>query len=150
MKKILLLTTALMLVAGVAAAGPMAFGVRGGYVDGPPSGFFAGGHIKGLDITPEVALVPNVEISLLDGYSFAADANYSFKEADMSGFIPYVGGEAGFHKSDANGSELKLGIGILGGLEKSLDETKSLMFELKIGLTDNAPDLKLTAGLTFF
>lgn len=160
MKKILFLTTALVLIAGVAAAGPMAFGVRGGYVDAGDGGFFAGGHVKGLNITPEIALVPNVEISFLDGvsiYSFAADANYSFKEVDMGGFTPYAGGEIGMHMikiddvpAGFDDSETKMGISILGGLEKSLDESKSLMFELKIGLSDYAPDMKFTAGLTFF
>ncbi|MDO9694503.1 MAG: hypothetical protein Q7W56_07205 [Candidatus Latescibacteria bacterium] len=160
MKKILFLTTALILVAGVAAAGPMAFGVRGGYVDAGDGGFFAGGHVKGLNITPEIALVPNVEVAFFDGFklfSFAADANYSFVEADLNGFIPYAGGELGLHMfkwDDAppgfDDSYTKMGISILGGLEKSLDETKSLMFELKIGLSDYAPDMKFTVGLTFF
>jgi hypothetical protein len=163
MKKILFLTTALVLAAGVAAAGPMAFGVRGGYVDAGTGGIFAGGHVKGLNITPEIALVPNVEASFLDGgsiYSFAADANYSFKDVDMGGFAPYAGGEIGFHMfsvdlppgtpAGVDDSYTKMGISILGGLEKSLDESKSLMFELKIGISDYAPDMKLTAGLTFF
>jgi hypothetical protein len=160
MKKILFLTTALMLVAGVAAAGPMAFGVRGGYADFGTGGLFVGGHVKGLEITPEIALVPNVEASFLDGidvYSFAADANYSFKEADMGGFTPYVGGEIGLHiiKYDVaflglDDSFNKMGISILGGLEKNLDDSKALMFELKIGISDWAPDMKFTAGLTFF
>ena len=160
MKKILFLTTALVLIAGVAAAGPMAFGVRGGYADAGDGGLFVGGHVKGLTITPEIALVPNVEAAFFDGlslYSFAADANYSFKEADMGGFTPYAGGEIGLHMftfSDMpagfDDSYTKMGISILGGLEKSLDESKSLMFELKIGLSDYAPDMKFTAGLTFF
>ncbi|MDO9173017.1 MAG: hypothetical protein Q7W29_14425 [bacterium] len=160
MKKILFLTTALVLVAGVAAAGPMAFGPRAGYVDAVDGGFFVGGHVKGLNITPEIALVPNVEIAFFDGlklFSFAADANYSFVEADLSGFTPYVGGEIGMHMfkfddvpAGIDDSYTKMGISVLGGLEKSLDETKSLMFELKIGLSDYAPDMKFTVGLTFF
>jgi hypothetical protein len=160
MKKILFLTIALVLVAGVAAAGPMAFGPRGGYVDSGNGGFFVGGHVKGLNITPEIALVPNVEVAFFDHFklfSFAADANYSFIEADLGGFTPYVGGELGMHMfkwDDApagfDDSYTKMGISILGGLEKSLDETKSLMFELKIGLSDYAPDMKFTVGLTFF
>jgi hypothetical protein len=163
MKKILFLVTALVLAAGVAAAAPMGFGVRGGYVDAGDGGLFVGGHVKGLNITPEIALVPNVEVAFFDGlnlFSFAADANYSFKEADLSGFTPYVGGEIGLHMfsfdlpagtpASVDDSYTKMGISILGGLEKSLDESKSLMFELKIGISDYAPDMKLTAGLTFF
>ncbi len=160
MKKILFLATALVLVAGVAAAGPMAFGVRGGYADAGDGGFFVGGHVKGLNITPEIDLVPNVEVAFFDGvslYSFAADANYSFKEADLGGYTPYAGAEIGMHMyswdtvmAGADDSYTKMGISILGGLEKSLDESKSLMFELKIGISDYAPDMKFTAGLTFF
>lgn len=160
MKKVLIMAAALVLIAGVATAGPMAFGVRGGYADFGVGGLFVGGHVKGLNITPEIALVPNVEVAFLDGidvYSFAADANYSFKEADMGGFTPYVGGEIGIHmiKYDfalfgLDDSFTKMGISVLGGMEKSLDDTKALMFELKVGISDWAPDLKLTAGLTFF
>ena len=160
MKKLLLaLSLVLALSAGSALAGPMAFGVRGGYASDANDAFFVGAHVKGLEISPRVALVPNVEVAFFDGatlISLDADAVYSFVDTDWSGYNPYVGGEAGLNiwkydnvPSGFDDSESKLVVNGLVGLEKSLSDSKALMFELKIGLSDWSPDLKFTVGLTF-
>ncbi len=143
-----------LLAAGAVCAGT-AMGVRGGYASHHNDALFVGGHLKGLELSPEIGLVPNIEIAFFDGktlFSFNGDAVYSFETSDLNGYTPYIGGELGLQYSspDVGDSTTKLGVSILGGLEKKLDSSKSLMFELKIGVSDCAPDLKLIVGLTFF
>jgi hypothetical protein len=160
MKRIVLSIALISLFVAGTACARTGFGVRGGYASDNENAFFVGGHLKGLELTPEIALVPNVEVAFFDHvtlYAFNGDAVYAFETTDMNGFVPYIGGELGFNmwqyddvQAGEDDSETKLVFNALGGIEKRLDERKSLMFELKLGLSDWSPDLKLTAGLSFF
>ncbi len=143
-----------MLTAGSAVAGN-SFGVRGGLIQDDDTNFHLGGHLKGIELTPEVGLAPNIEIGFYEFgkiYAFNGDVVYPFKMTDISGYTPYLGGEIGLMmiSPDGGDSETRIGISLLAGLEKTLDAQKALMFELKLGLSDYAPDIKLTAGLSFF
>ncbi|MBC8424900.1 hypothetical protein H8E07_12320 [bacterium] len=154
MKRIVLFIALISLFAVGSAMAATAIGVRAGYASDHDSAFFVGGHVKGVELTPDIDLVPNVEVAFFNGaklYAFNGDALYELSTTDLAGYTPYLGGELGINMWSGDGdSNTKLVINLLAGMEKALDERKALMFELKLGLSDYSPDIKLTAGLTFF
>ncbi len=142
----------------------IAFGPRAGFSFDPDQ-FFVGGHAQAYAFTPDLMLTPNLEIGFGDNatlFAFNAELVYSFYDADLGGFTPYLGGGLGVnhvsfdfdlpegYTGDVDDSETKIVLNILGGLSKRLDDTKEFFVELKIGPSDWSPDVKLTAGLTFF
>ncbi len=160
MKRIALVTVTCLLAAGVALAGSYPLGVRAG-ISSTPDQFFLGGHAEAYEFSPGVMLVPNVEIGFGDDVTLVCvngGVRYSFLETEFNRFVPYAGAELGFNYISwdvpagygIDDSETKLVVNLMGGVQKKLDAKKSLLLELKLGLSDYAPDLKLTAGLTFF
>ncbi len=157
---IAILAIALIAGAGTAAAQTtgrsVPFGVRAG-LSFDPDQFHVGAHAEVYEFTEDLTLVPNVEIGFGDEinlYAFNAEVVYSFYSADLGGFTPYAGAGLGFNyldfDADAFDSESKLVLNMLAGISKTLDTDKELFFEVKIGPSDWTPDMKLTAGLTFF
>ena len=150
----------LLLVAAPVLAGSYPFGPRAG-ISTTPDQFFLGGHVEAYEFSPGVMLVPNVEIGFGDDMTLVAmnaGVRYSFLETQFNRFVPYAGGELGINYLSwdmpagwtGDDSTTKLVVNIMGGVQKRLDARKGLLLELKIGLSDYTPDLKLTAGLTFF
>jgi len=153
----------LIMFATTAFAGSNPFGVRGGYATSPDQ-IFVGGQMLARDLTPEINIVPNVEYGFGDDMSILAlnaALHYAFLSSDMNGFQPYAGGEVGFNiisfddvtmfgQTISPDSESKLVINGVAGMKKRMDDKKEMFFELKLGLSDWANDLKLVAGLNFF
>ena len=153
----------LIIVATTATAGTNPFGVRGGWATSPDQ-FFVGGQLLAKDLSPEMNIVPNVEFGFGDNisiYSFNAALHYAFLSSNMNGFQPYVGGELGFNVinyddeisggvSSSLKSQNKMVINGVAGMKKRMDDKKEMFFELKLGLSDYANDLKILSGLNFF
>ena len=160
MRHLAALTAVLLLIAVPALAGSYPFGPRAG-ISSSPDQFFLGGHVEAYELSPGVMLVPNVEIGFGDDITLVAvnaGVRYSFLENQIGDFVPYAGGELGIDYLSwdvpagygIDDSTTKLVVNLMAGVQKRLDARKGLLLELKIGLSDYAPDLKLTAGLTFF
>ena len=153
----------LVMFATTAIAASNPFGVRSGYATTPDQ-LFVGGQMLARDLSPEINIVPNVEYGFGDDMSILslnAALHYAFLSSDMNGFQPYAGGElglniVGFDDTTIGGqtvsfdSENKLVINGVAGMKKRMDDKKEMFFELKLGLSDWANDLKLVAGLNFF
>ncbi len=166
MKKLVIILM-IVCIAAAASAGSKPFGVRGGMATSPDQ-VFVGGQMKIHEISPEMSIVPNVEYGFGDDWtiiSLNAALHYAFPSSNMNGFRPYVGGEAGIniisfdmpeysfggvtYGGDSE-SESKFVINAVGGISKKMDAKKELFFEVKLGLSDYANDLKILAGLNFF
>ena len=140
MKRIILLTFALCLVASAASAA--GFGVRGGYTLDPDQ-FHVGAHYDVGQIFKPMRLVPNIEIGFDDNYTlwaFNADLIWDITDSAFS-----IGGELGLNITDNDGgSNSDLGLSVLGDYRFS----EKWLVEVKLGLVDS-PDVKFTAGYTF-
>jgi len=151
---------ALLLVAlsvGAASAAGRPLGLRAGYsLD--PNQITIGLHTRLDKPTPEIRLYPNMEIGFGDDitlFSVGLAGRYRIYNHELHGYEPYLGLEAGFnslHYSDdhGGGSDGKAVVSLLGGLQKTLSLERRIFFEMKLGLSDYAPDVKLIAGMTLF
>ncbi|MCK9997343.1 MAG: hypothetical protein KAH56_13790 [Candidatus Krumholzibacteria bacterium] len=144
MRRIILLTFVLCLVASTASAG--SFGLRGGYTLDPDQ-FHIGGHYDVGQIFNPIRLVPNVEIGFGDNVTlFALNADFIW-DIPESAFS--VGAEVGLNISSwdsdhGDSSDSDLGLGILGDWRFA----EQWFGEVKLGLVDS-PDVKLTVGYNF-
>lgn len=141
MKRIILLTFVLCLVASAASA--VGFGLRGGYTLSPDQ-FHIGGHYDVGIIFEPMRLVPNVEVGFGDNltfWNFNADLIWDIPESEFS-----IGGELGINiwSYDGFGSSSDLGLSILGDYRFN----EKWFGEVKLGLTNSA-DVKFTVGYNF-
>ena len=140
MKRIILLTFVLCLVASAASAA--GFGLRGGYTLDPDQ-FHIGGHYDVGIIFEPMRLVPNIEIGFDDNYTLwalNADLIWDIPESAFS-----IGGEIGLNISDYDGgSNSDIGLSILGDYRFN----EKFFGEVKLGLADS-PDVKFTVGYNF-
>ncbi len=115
-----------------------------------------GAHIDYGNFARHVRFQPNVELGLSDHlklFTINAEAAYRFSEK-WDVWTPYLGGGLGANiKSYDNGhdnwSHTDLGVNLLGGIEKGLDNGDRFFIEAKVSLND-VPDLKVTVGWTFY
>jgi len=151
-----------LLVATTATAGPLAFGPRAGLSFNPDQ-FFVGGHANLPDMIPIVNMKPSVEVGFGDNlklFAFNFEATYDLPDLVYEGFQGYVGGGPSINiwKWDFDGplpaghddTETEFGVSALIGARRNVGLTQSMFFEFKLGLTDETPDMKLVAGMTFF
>ena len=153
MKKACTLLCALLLLAGTAAATELAFGPRIGYThDSGLDQFHFGGHVVIPHLTTNLHVVPSVEIGVGDGTLAAlnGDLVYEFTELASGRWSFYAGGgpvltyytRDGFDSTD-------FALNLVGGVTFEVGATRELLGEVRVGLED-APNIKLTLGLTFF
>ncbi len=165
MKRIILSIALISLVtAGVATAGNPV-GVRAG-MSSSPDQFFVGGQMYLNELSPDLWLVPKVDAGFGDDFTFIyffGTVLYSFATTDVSGFMPYAGGGAGFTYWKWNmdkpagwpagvawdNSGTEFGMSGIAGLKKKLESGKELGFELEIGLSDHTADFKVGAYINF-
>jgi hypothetical protein len=137
--------------------GYMGWGVRGGLsVD--PDQFFFGAHGQ-FEFLENFYFMPNATLGLgndLTIFALTPDLIYAFPVEDIGQL--YTGGilsiqfwkfdePAGLpENSTFDDTQTEIGIHVLGGLAL---ESVPVFFEANIGL-DDAPDLKLAVGYTFF
>ena len=156
---------ALLLAAGLthsaASADPQSdigyrgWGPRIGISDDPDQVHF-GAHFDYGNFSRHVRFQPNVELGLADNESLLAinaEAAYRFS-SDWDVWTPYLGGGVGaniksWDNGHDDGSETDLGVNLLGGIDKGLDNGDRFFIEVKVSLND-VPDLKATVGWTFY
>jgi hypothetical protein len=115
-----------------------------------------GAHFDYGNFAEHVRFQPNVELGLSDHlklFTINAEAAYRFSEK-WDVWTPYLGGGLGANiKSYDNGhddwSNTDIGVNLLGGIEKGLDNGDRFFIEAKLSLND-VPDLKATIGWTFY
>jgi hypothetical protein len=145
MKRLVLLSIAICLVAGTASAAE--FGLRGGLTIDPDQ-FHIGGHIDLGPVLDPLRIVPNIEIGFGSDHTviaFNGDLIYDFPDTPWS-----IGGELGMNYVDHDnaGSNTDFGLSVLGDYRVGLSSGKTLLLEAKLGLIDS-PDFKFTVGWGF-
>ncbi len=156
MKRLVLLSIAICLVAGTASAAD--FGARAGLTLSPDQ-FHIGAHADLGPVIETVRFVPNVEIGFGDDITLIAinaDFIYDFAETPWS-----IGGELGLNiwkfdfgdlpsvpGFDVDDTSTDFGLSVLGDYRLLLNSGKTLLLEAKVGLIDSA-DFKVTVGWNF-
>jgi len=153
MQKACTLVCAMVLLAGTAAAGDLAFGPRIGYThDSSLDQFHFGGHVVVPHLTTNLHLIPSLEIGVGDGTLTAlnGDIVYEFTELASGRWSFYGGGGPVLtYYTNEGRDSTDFALSLVAGATYDLDTGRELLGELRIGLED-APTLKLTVGLTFF
>ena len=160
MRRMGIVTLALFALVAVPAAADTAWGPRAG-ITFDPDQIHVGLHVDAGELFPDGFFVPNVEIGFGDDITTIAinpELIYRFLKRTRSDWGFYIGAGLGInHYSwdtpegfNGDDSDTELGMNILGGMSRKLGSGNEFLVELKLGVTDEMPDAKVTAGLTFF
>jgi len=131
------------------------WGVRAG-MSGDPDQVYGGVHFDMGEFSRDVRFRPSMELGLGDDITvlqLLAEVHYVFSK--VRPWTPYLGGGLGLayvnFDDDHPGDDSDTGISLnfIGGIETRLNQGKKLFFELKLGLADNDPDIKVGAGLSW-
>jgi hypothetical protein len=162
MKRLILPLAALLLAAALPAAaqtvdtGPH-FGARAG-VTRTPDQIHLGAHAELFELAPSVMFLPSVEVGFGDHattWAFNGELAWTLPLPGVRGWQSYAGGGLAivYSKFDLpaafDDSRTDIGATVLVGVSKMLKLGHKFFTEVKLGLEDT-PDLKVTAGLTFF
>jgi hypothetical protein len=140
------------------------WGLRGGLTIDPDQ-VHVGTHLDLGEFRPQLRFMPNIEAGFGDDETVVAvnaETFWVFRSVQLDlpdtagAWRPYVGGGVGLvwvnrdlpPRSHADDSETDIGLNIMLGVEHGLKSGRRFLAELKVGLVD-APDVKLTAGITF-
>lgn len=158
-----LMTCAALLMAGAATAQigysdpepTYPIGVRAGYTSWENvDQIHVGVHVQLGEIMENLSFTPNLEIGLGGNQSVAAvngDVTWLFSEMVNAPWSLYGGGSLALIWSDPEGAAANsdLGLSVLGGLTRRLDNGHDGFLELRVGLLDS-PGLKVTLGYSLF
>ncbi|MFO7652825.1 MAG: hypothetical protein R6X25_03280 [Candidatus Krumholzibacteriia bacterium] len=150
-----ILLASAVIIAGQAAAAPaIPLGARLGYThDDGLDQFHVGGHARVAEFTRNVFLQPSVELGFGDDatlLAFNGDLFYDFTEFATSQWTFYAGGGIVLSYFERGGfDDWNFGLDLAGGAGYHVSPGTRVFGEIRIGLEDT-PDLKLTAGVTFF
>lgn len=147
----------MLTVAGAAEASALTYegwGVRGG-LSSDPDQFVLGMHLELGEMAENLYLVPNCDIGLGDDVTvFTLNPDIVYRQP-LSGAgefyfggtlsLVYVNVDTGDTKVDNDDTEL----GIAGIVGYRLPAENPFFFDLKVGIIDDYPDLKVMAGYTF-
>lgn len=160
MRQSLATITALLILSAPAWAAPSdqvgyrGWGPRVGFSSSPDQ-VHLGAHMDFGYFAEHFRLQPNMEVGFGSGRTlttFNVETAYRFTTA-WGDWSPYAGGGIGVERVSMDdppgGSRSDLGVSALGGIEKGLSGGDRFFLEAKLGLTQ-APDVKLTAGWTFY
>jgi hypothetical protein len=144
------LVTVFVLGASVASA-ESSVGIRAG-LSSHPDQFLIGAHFQPPPVATNLYIVPSGEAGFGDNLftlSFNGDLEYQF--GSQGSVRPYAGGGLSLYyvNVDNGGSDTNLGVSALGGLLFDRKSGWPIFLELKLGLSDEVPDLKVVAGLMF-
>lgn len=151
MKKAIISLAVCLLAASVASA-ELGFGPRLGYTSsGSLDQFHFGGHLVLPDLGTNVHLIPSLEVGSGDGTLIAlnGDLVYEFTELATGGWGLYAGGGPVITRYDGDGADqTDFALNVVIGSTFDIRSDRHLFGELRLGIED-APDVKLTLGLTF-
>jgi hypothetical protein len=123
-----------------------------------PDQFHVGAHMDFGNFARHVRFTPNVTVGFGNDITLVqlnADAAYRFSDR-WDAWTPYLGGGVGLnfasYGDDGLGDDTSTdaGLSILGGIDKGLSNGDRFFVETKLGLLDNAPDVMLSVGWTFY
>ena len=120
-----------------------------------PGQVHLGVHADLGEIAERLRVQPNIELGLGSDQTLVAinpEVNYLFMLRDR--WTPYAGGGLGinivnFDKTapGASGTDLEVGLNLLGGFETKIGSNSRFFAEVKFGVGDS-PEVKFTAGFT--
>jgi len=130
------------------------WGVRGGLSSDPDQGY-GGVHVNMGEFTKDVRFRPSVELGFGDDQTvlqMLAEVHYVF--SNVQTWQPYVGGGLGltyvnYDDNHNDDSDTDLSFNPMVGIETAIDESRKFFFEIKLGLTDNDPDIKFGVGVSW-
>lgn len=158
MKRIWLCAFALTLAAAGAAHADAGWGLRAGATFEPDQ-FHVGAHVNAGELFRDGWFIPNIEVGFGSDLTLVAlnpELVYRFGQSARSDWAFYIGGGLGINYTtwDNHGigddSDTSLGVNVLGGMNRKLSSGNDLFIELKMGLSDETPDAKVTVGMSFF
>jgi hypothetical protein len=124
-----------------------------------PDMFHFGAHVDFGTFARHVRFQPNVELGFGNNVQLLAinsEATYRFS-SQWNVWTPYLGGGLGANnmsvdRGGSKNSQTDLGVNLLGGIEKGLDNGDRFFLEAKFDLNGvpNVPDAKVTVGWTFY
>jgi len=128
-------------------------GFRVGYTADSFDQVFVGVHARAAELKQNLAFQPSLEVGFGDDVTLVAgnaDIFYEFSEFETALWSFYAGGGVLISWGDyASASDWNVGLGIAGGARYKISEGKRLFSEVRFGIED-APDFKISIGLTFF
>jgi len=159
--QIVLILAVMLMATGVQAdstqVGFRGWGPRVGLTVDPDQIHF-GAHLDFGNFGRRVRFQPNFELGFGDNITLAAlnlEAAYRF-QSTWAIWTPYLGGGLGLNyyswdndRDHGDDSDTKVGLNVLGGVERGLASGDRFFAEIKIGIGDS-PDFKFTIGWTFF
>ncbi|MBD3221474.1 hypothetical protein GF314_09545 [bacterium] len=152
MQKAIIALAALTLAVATAAAGGVAFGPRVGYTSsGSLDQVHLGGHAEVGRLGTNLLIVPSLEVGSGDGTLIAVngDVVYDFTELAVGPWGLYAGGGPVLTRYDGDGADsTDFALSVVVGGTYDIRSDRHLFGEIRLGIED-APDLKLTLGLTF-
>ena len=153
-----LLALALVAVLPVASsAGSFtAFGPHLGFSQGPDQIVF-GGHLQWGNIAPQLDFVPGIDLGFGDHSTLVSvNGDFHYRLDTRTQWQPYVGGGVGIHfisidnpGPGPDGSDTRGGGHFIAGADVLAKGGSRFFTELKLGFSDNSPDMKVCAGFNF-
>ena len=130
------------------------WGVRGGLSSDPDQGY-GGVHVNMGEFTKDVRFRPSVELGFGDDQTvlqMLAEVHYVFSNVKI--WQPYVGSGLGltyvnYDDNRNDDSDTDLSFNPMVGIETAINENRKFFFEIKLGLTDNDPDIKFGVGVSW-
>lgn len=157
LRKLLVVAAFTTLLAAAPASSGTTIGPRVGFSIDPDQVVF-GGHISSGEVAPRMTFDPSVELGLGSDVltlGFNLDLHYHFA-IQNSDWRPYAGAGLGFAFYNADNeapipddSDTGLGGGIVLGATVPLNSGNRFFGELRFGLGDEIPQLKVMAGWHF-
>jgi hypothetical protein len=120
-----------------------------------PDQVHLGVHADLGEIAERVRVQPNLEVVLgSDRTQIAINPEVLYLFTARDRWTPYAGGGLGINvvsfdekARGGNGSELEVGLNLLGGIETKISSSSRFFAEVKFGIGDS-PEVKFTAGFT--
>ena len=125
-------------------------GLRGGFSDDPDQ-FLFGGQLELPPLGENIYFVPSAEVGLGDDrFSLSFNGDFQYRFDTGGGVRPYAGAGVALwwvDNDNSNDSDTEFGVNALGGM--FFGSGPPMFVELKLGLTDDIPDLKVVFGVNF-
>jgi len=152
----LFVAAGLLILPAAAAAQGSSLSTYGGRVgfSSTPDQLILGAWGTLSEFSPNLTFRPSGDLGIGDDVLTIignADVQYTFAQV-ARGPVPFFGGGLGllWYDPDGGSSDTEIGLQIYGGVELAYRGYQTGVFEVRLGLDDDMPDLKLTYGFGFY